>query len=153
MAGHPDDNAAEQLAQHDLELSEERAQTFTVLHQVDDVQRTEDGDFDSALRAIGETAVESVPGAQYSGLTVIEGIEHITTMGATHRYPTVLDEVQRETARALAFPRRGLIRSSTSTILLLKTAGRNTLRPRSTARRCDRFFRSVSSARAHCSSR
>lgn len=96
MAGHPDDSAAEQLAQLDLELSEERAQTFTVLHQVDDVQRTEDGDFDSALRAIGETTVESVPGAQYAGLTVIEGIEHITTMGATHRYPTVLDEVQRE---------------------------------------------------------
>ncbi len=105
MAGRPpDDNAAEQLAQLDLELSEERAQTFTVLHQVDDVQRAQDGDFDSALRAIGETTVESVPGAQYAGLTVIEGIEHITTMGATHRYPTVLDEVQREkTARALAF--------------------------------------------------
>ncbi len=104
MAGHPDDNAAEQLAQLDLELSEERAQTFTVLHQVDDVQRTENGDFDSALRAIGETTVESVPGAQYAGLTVIEGIEHITTKGATHRYPPPCStRCNAKTARALAF--------------------------------------------------
>jgi ANTAR domain/GAF domain len=96
VTSQAEDNAAEQLAQLDLELSEERAQTFTVLHQVDKVQRAEDGEFESALRAIGETTVESVPGAQYAGITVVEGSTLITTMGATHRYPALLDDVQRE---------------------------------------------------------
>ena len=96
MASQAEDHTAELLAQLDLELSEERAQTFTVLRQVDDVQRAENGDFESALRAIGETTVESVPGAQYAGLTVVERGEAISTMAATHPYPALLDDVQRE---------------------------------------------------------
>lgn len=48
------------------------------------------------MRAICETTVDSVPGAHYAGLTVVEGGKVVTTLAATHPYPTVLDDVQRE---------------------------------------------------------
>jgi hypothetical protein len=39
-------------------------------------------------------AAESVPGAQYAGITVTERRRGIETAAATHRYPVMLDEIQ-----------------------------------------------------------
>lgn len=42
-------------------------------------------------------AVEMVPGAQYSGLTVTNRRREISTPACTHRYPALLDEIQQRT--------------------------------------------------------
>jgi ANTAR domain/GAF domain len=39
-------------------------------------------------------AAESVPGAQYAGITVTQRRRGIDTAAATHRYPVILDEIQ-----------------------------------------------------------
>ena len=88
VAGSADDGAADK--------SDERTQMFALLQQVDDVQRAETDGFESTLRAIGEATVASVPGARYAGLTIVKGTKVVNTLAATHRYPVLLDDVQRE---------------------------------------------------------
>jgi GAF domain-containing protein len=39
-------------------------------------------------------AVTDIPGAQYAGITVIKKHSHVQTRATTHRYPTLLDEIQ-----------------------------------------------------------
>jgi hypothetical protein len=48
------------------------------------------------LTLINRTNVDSVPGAQYAGVTMIEANGDVTTLAATHPYATWLDLVQRE---------------------------------------------------------
>jgi hypothetical protein len=52
--------------------------------------------FDTAalLRDLIEGATESVPGAQYAGITVTQRRRRSQTAAATHRYPVMLDEIQ-----------------------------------------------------------
>ncbi|ORB85778.1 hypothetical protein B1987_20570 [Mycobacterium kansasii] len=69
---------------------------YTVLSEVDELQRRGETDFESALRDINAITVASVPGAQYLGVTVVDTSGSITTLAATHRYPSLLDDVQRE---------------------------------------------------------
>jgi ANTAR domain/GAF domain len=52
--------------------------------------------FDTAalLRELIEGAAESVPGAQYAGITLTQRRRRSETVAATHRYPVMLDEIQ-----------------------------------------------------------
>lgn len=77
-------------------LSPERQHMYTVLSEVDELQRRGETDFESALRDINAITVASVPGAQYLGVTVVDTSGTIQTLAATHRYPAVLDDVQRD---------------------------------------------------------
>ena len=79
-----------------LELTLERQHLHAALEQVDEVVRTAETDFESALLQINRTTVESVPGALYAGITMVDDGE-VSTLAATHPYPTVLDDVQRAT--------------------------------------------------------
>jgi hypothetical protein len=47
------------------------------------------------LRELVEGATDAVPGAQYGGITVTKRRLPSETAAATHRYPVVLDEIQR----------------------------------------------------------
>ena len=40
-------------------------------------------------------AAQTIPGAQYAGLTVVSRRREITTQASTHRWPTLLDDFQR----------------------------------------------------------
>lgn len=75
----------------------ERQHLFTVLKQVDELQRRGETDLDAALLEIVKTTVVSVPGALFAGVTVVEEGGDIRTLGATHDFPAQLDSVQRET--------------------------------------------------------
>jgi hypothetical protein len=46
------------------------------------------------LRDLIQGAAESVPGAQYAGITVTQRRRRSETVAATHRYPVMLDEIQ-----------------------------------------------------------
>ena len=74
-------------------MSLEHQHLHTVLRQVDALQRRGETDFESALREINKTSVVSVPGAMYAGITVIDD-GSISTLGATHEYPKLLDDAQ-----------------------------------------------------------
>lgn len=69
---------------------------YQVLELVDTMQRNATTDFESVLREINATTVESVPGAQYAGVTVIDDNSAVSSLAATHSYPAVLDAVQRD---------------------------------------------------------
>lgn len=77
-------------------LSGERQQIYRMLCKVEHLQRLETADFETALTVINQTSVESVPGAQYAGVTFIDGDGAVQTVAATHPYSTWLDLVQRE---------------------------------------------------------
>ncbi|UXA15474.1 GAF and ANTAR domain-containing protein [Mycobacterium sp. SMC-8] len=59
------------------------------------MQRRAVSDVESVLRELNTVTVESVPGAQYGCITVVG--DKIESVGPTHPYPVLLDDVQRET--------------------------------------------------------
>ncbi len=63
----------------------------------DSLQRDDATDFAGAMQAINAGSVTMVGGASYGGITVIQNGGTVTTLGATHRYPVVLDTAQGET--------------------------------------------------------
>jgi hypothetical protein len=77
-------------------LSVERQHMYDMLNQLDLLQRRETSDLESALTLVNRTNVDSVPGAQYAGITMIEADGSISTVAATHPYVTWLDLVQRD---------------------------------------------------------
>jgi hypothetical protein len=52
-------------------------------------------DADQALTELIESAPQFVPGAQYAAITLASQSSGISTPAATHRYPAVLDKIQR----------------------------------------------------------
>jgi hypothetical protein len=60
---------------------------------VSDLHRRSSFDLPAMLRALIEGAAESVPGAQYAGITVTQRRLPPETASATHRYPVLLDEI------------------------------------------------------------
>jgi len=76
--------------------SDERRHMYHVLELVDGLQRRAANDFESALRAINETTVDSVSGAQFAGVTLVDTEGKVSTLAPTHTYPTWLDDVQRD---------------------------------------------------------
>ena len=61
---------------------------------VADLQQRASFDKGVLLRELIEGAVESVPGAQYAGITVTKRHRPSETAAATHLYPVVLDNIQ-----------------------------------------------------------
>ena len=51
-------------------------------------------DADTVLAELTESAVKSVPGAQYAGITIAFRNGKVRTASATGHYPTILDEIQ-----------------------------------------------------------
>lgn len=49
-----------------------------------------------ALQELNASTVASVPGARYAGITQVDEAGVVSTLGATHEYPRVLDDIQRE---------------------------------------------------------
>jgi hypothetical protein len=77
-------------------ISTERQQIYLIANQVDALLRQGESDFEAALGQINATNVQSVPGAQYAGVTLVESDGEISTIAATHPYPSWLDLIQRE---------------------------------------------------------
>jgi len=76
--------------------SVERQHLYTVLNQVDELQRRGETDPEAALLEIIKTNVVSVPGAEYAGVTMVETGGDLTTLAATHEFPRLLDDIQRK---------------------------------------------------------
>jgi GAF domain-containing protein len=64
---------------------------------VADLHQRASFDVPALLRDVIEAAAESVPGAQYAGITVSRRRRLSETATATHRYPVLLDEIQNRT--------------------------------------------------------
>lgn len=58
------------------------------------LQRQQAADIDSVLGELTNTAVRSVPGAQYAGVAIATRDGSVRTASATGRYPILLDEIQ-----------------------------------------------------------
>jgi len=76
--------------------SVERQHLYTVISQVNELQKRGETDPESALLEIIKTNVVSIPGAQYAGVTTVEKGGDVTTVAATHDFARQLDDVQRE---------------------------------------------------------
>jgi hypothetical protein len=74
----------------------ERQQLHRIVNQVDALLRQGESDLESGLGQINATNVQSVPGAQYAGVTLVESDGEISTIAATHPYPNWMDLIQRE---------------------------------------------------------
>jgi ANTAR domain/GAF domain len=61
---------------------------------VAELQQRELIDMGALLRELLAGAAESVPGAEYAGITVTKRHRLCETAAATHRYPAVLDQIQ-----------------------------------------------------------
>lgn len=97
MAPERDDPGPAPLDDHRDELSAERRGIFEVAALVNDIQHRADTNVRAVLRDINAVTVESVPGAQYAGITVVDhGIE---SLAPTHAVSSALDDVQRETGQ------------------------------------------------------
>ncbi|KWX65939.1 response regulator receiver protein [Mycobacterium sp. NAZ190054] len=75
-------------------MSDERRHLYDVVELVDSMQCQGVLDFEPVLRELNAVTVDSVPGAQYACVTAVG--DSIETMAATHPYPSLLDDVQRE---------------------------------------------------------
>lgn len=78
-------------------LSLERRHVYTVLHHLGELQRDPAINVESVLFEINTAGVMSVPGARYAGITIVDPAAGVASLAATHHYPRVLDDVQRET--------------------------------------------------------
>lgn len=64
---------------------------------VEDMRRRGRTDVESALRELNESSLRTIPGAQYAGITVLDRAGSVESLGVTSRYPTLLDDAQRDT--------------------------------------------------------
>ena len=69
---------------------------FVVLNEMDCLQLRGEVDFEDALTTVNASSVQSVPGAEYVGITLIGPAGEIDTIGPTHPIARTLDDVQRE---------------------------------------------------------
>ncbi len=60
-----------------------------------DLHNRPGSDADAVISELTQAALE-VPGAEYAGVTVAKRPRHVATAAATHRYPAILDEIQRQ---------------------------------------------------------
>ena len=71
----------------------ERGLVLEVAELLENLQR-ETTDIDTVLAELTDSAVKSVPGAQYAGITIAFRNGKVRTASATGHYPIVLDEIQ-----------------------------------------------------------
>jgi hypothetical protein len=77
-----------------LSVSSQSAMFLRAAQLVADLHQRASFDTAALLRELIEGAAESVPGAQYAGITVTQRRRRSETAAATHRYPVMLDEIQ-----------------------------------------------------------
>ena len=75
-------------------MNSQSAMFLQAAQLVADLHHRASFDTPALLRELIAGAAESVPGAQYAGITVTERRRRSQTAAATHRYPVVLDEIQ-----------------------------------------------------------
>lgn len=68
-----------------------------VLDLVEAIACRDEVDVESVLRSINDVNVRFVPGALHAGITMLDRSGAISSVGATHTHPRLLDDVQRET--------------------------------------------------------
>jgi GAF domain-containing protein len=78
---------ANPMTKHRSELLHQARQLAQSLQQ-------EPADAGSVLGGLTESAVESIPGAQYAGITISSDRGDVRSVAATGRYPMLLDEIQ-----------------------------------------------------------
>lgn len=78
----------------ELYLDSQTAMYLQATQLVADLHRRASFDTPALLSGLIAGAAESVPGAQYAGITVTQRRRHLDTAAATHCYPVLLDEIQ-----------------------------------------------------------
>jgi ANTAR domain/GAF domain len=78
----------------ELSLDSRTAMYLQATQFVSDLHQRASFDTSALLSGLIAGATESVPGAQYAGITVTERRRGTETAAATHRYPVMLDEIQ-----------------------------------------------------------
>ncbi|MDT5251499.1 MAG: hypothetical protein QOH07_439, partial [Mycobacterium sp.] len=78
-----------------LTVSSQSAMFLQAARLVAELHQRASFDTGALLRELIEGAAESVPGAQYAGITVTQRRRRSQTAAATHRYPVMLDQIQR----------------------------------------------------------
>ncbi len=74
----------------------DRRRIYEVAELVDAMHRRSVDDFEAVMREINATTVASVPGAQYACVTTVGHGGEVASLAATHQYPIMLDDVQRD---------------------------------------------------------
>jgi hypothetical protein len=77
-----------------LPVNSQSAMFLQAAQLVADLHHRASFDTPAMLRELIAGAAESVPGAEYAGITVTERRRRSQTAAATHRYPVMLDEIQ-----------------------------------------------------------
>ena len=78
----------------ELSLDSRTAMYVQATQMVADLHQRASFDTPALLSGLIAGAAESVPGAQYAGITVTQRRRGIETAAATHRYPVMLDDIQ-----------------------------------------------------------
>jgi hypothetical protein len=78
----------------ELLLDSRTAMYLQATYFVSDLHQRASFDTPVLLSGLIAGAAESVPDAQYAGITVTQRRRGIETAAATHRYPVILDEIQ-----------------------------------------------------------
>jgi hypothetical protein len=78
----------------EISVSSQNAMLLKAARLVAELQQRASFDTGVLLRELIEGAAESVPGAQYAGITVTKRHRPSETAAATHLYPVVLDNIQ-----------------------------------------------------------
>lgn len=78
----------------ELSVDSRTAMYLQATQIVSDLHRRASFDTPALLSGLIAGAAESVPGAQYVGISVTQRRRGIETAAATHRYPVMLDEIQ-----------------------------------------------------------
>lgn len=74
----------------------ERQHIHSALTQIENLQRTGETEFETALLHIKQLSVPSVPGAEDAGVTFIEQDGKLRTMAPTGELLRELDDIQRQ---------------------------------------------------------
>lgn len=77
-----------------LTVSSQSAMFLQAAQLIAEIHQRASFDTAALLRDLIEGAAESIPGAQYAGITVTQRRRRSQTAAATHRYPVMLDEIQ-----------------------------------------------------------
>jgi GAF domain-containing protein len=67
-----------------------------IAQHVYDMQHRSGADVETVVTDLVNAAVADIPGAQYAGITVIKKRVRVLTEATTHRYPTILDNIQNQ---------------------------------------------------------